>query len=120
MTEEQTREISEETEEVEELVSNRLLDSLNEINSVAEILTREEIVAEDLTASATLTGGVDNAARSARMRVVTVGGKVDALIGGKPTGRQVDGRETPYSNHLTWKQRKKGEIFYSNFLPSNE
>merc|ERR1719391_1911047 len=42
------------------------------------------------------------------MRVVTVGGRGGELIGEKRTGRQVDGRETPYSNRLTLKQKRKG------------
>ena len=41
---ERTSESSEEMEEVEEPASNRLPDSLNEISSVGEILTREENV----------------------------------------------------------------------------
>jgi len=100
----------EEMEEVEELASNRLLDSLIEISSVGGISMREEN--EDLTASATMivVGEVVNVVMIVRMMVVTVGGKVGELTGEeKPIGRQVGGRENHSSNRLTLRQRKKGD-----------
>ena len=112
-------EVEEEMQEVEELaINNRLLDSPIEIiSSVGGIWTREEN--EDLIASATMImeGVVVNVVVMivVRMMVVTVGGRVGELIGVvvKPiTGRQVGGRENPYSNHLTLRLRKKGAIFF--------
>ena len=102
-------------EEVEELASNRLLDSLIVISSVGETLTREESEAEDLTASATMrvaaAVGVVNAVRIVRTRAVTVGGKAGELIGERATGRQVGGKETLSNNHLTSKLKKRGGKF---------
>ena len=117
-------EVEEEMQEVEELaINNRLLDSPIEIiSSVGGIWTREEN--EDLIASATMImeGVVVNVVvMIVRMMVVTVGGKVGELIGEevKPiTGRQVGGRENHYSNHLILRLRKKGAIFFINFLAS--
>ena len=122
---ERTSESSEEMEEVEELASNRLLDSLIVISSVVETSTREGSAAEDLTASATTRAaaaavGVVNAARIVRRRAVTVGGRVDELIGEKATERQVGGRETLSSNRLTLKQRKKGGVLQRHFLASRK
>ena len=119
---ERTSESSEEMDEVEELASNRPLDSLIVISSVVETSTREGSAAEDLTASATTRAaaaavGVVNAVRIVRRRVVTVGGRVDELIGEKATGRQVGGRETLSSNRLTLKQRKKGGVFLASRKP---
>ena len=107
----------EEMEEVEELGSNRLLDSPIAISSVGEISTREEN--EDLTVSATMiiVGVEVNVVRIVRMMVVTVGGKVGELTGEeKPIGRQVGGRENHSSNRLTLRQRKKGRNFLTNFI----
>ena len=84
---ERTSESSEEMDEVEELASNRPLDSLIVISSVGETLTREESEAEDLTASATMrvaaAVGVVNAVRIVRTRAATAGGRVGELIGEK-------------------------------------
>ena len=112
---ERTRESSErEMEEVEELASNsRLLDSLIVISNAEETSMRE--VTEGLSATIAtmrLVGVVVNAVRIiGRTRAVTVVGRVVELIEEKATGKQVGGRGTLFSNHLTLKQRNNGEIF---------
>ena len=109
---ERTRGSSEEMLVVEEVSSSRTPASLREINSAAETSTREESAA--LTARGTMTMVVVRVTSGAKIemtREVIEGGKVAELIEVERVAeRGLGGKGIPFSNHLTWKQRRKGEV----------
>ena len=109
---EQMKESSEEMAEVVELVNNKLPDSPSVISNAVEISMREEN-ADSIAIMKVAAVGVfshTSVAKNVRMREGIVGGKEGELTGEKETGSLVDGREILSSNHLTWRQRRKGWI----------
>ena len=111
---ERTRESSEEmlVAEVEVVSSSRTPASLREINSAAEISTREESVA--LTARGTMTMVVVRVTSGVKIemtREVIEAGKVAELREvARVAERGLGGKGIPFSNHSIWKQRRKGEV----------
>ena len=98
--------------EVEVVNSSRTPASLREINSAAEISTREESAA--LTVRGTMTMVVVRVTSGVKIemtREVIEAGKVAELIEGETVAeRGLGGKGIPFSNHSIWKQRRKGEV----------
>ena len=109
---ERTRGSSEEMLVVEVVSSSRTPASLREINSAAETSTREESAAS--TARGTMTMVVVRVTSGAKIemtREVIEGGKVAELIEvERAAERGLGGKGIPFSNHSTWRQRRKGKI----------
>ena len=116
---EQTRGSSErETEEVEELASNsRLLDRDQQRRRNFDERGERGFQRYDhiYVGGWWVVGVVVNA-----VRAFIVDGRVAELIGEKATGKQVGEKGTlHFSNHLTLKQRRKGELFLSIYPKPN-
>ena len=117
--EERTRGSSErETEEVEELASNsRLLDRDQQRRRNFDERGERGFQRYDhiYVGGWWVVGVVVNA-----VRAFIVDGRVAELIGEKATGKQVGEKGTlHFSNHLTLKQRRKGELFLSIYPKPN-
>ena len=109
---ERTRGSSEEMLVVEVVSSSRTPASLREINSAAETSTREESAA--LTVRGTMTMVVVRVTSGAKIEmtreVIEAGKEAELIEVERAAERGLGGKGIPFSNHSTWRQRRKGKI----------